>query len=132
MNRRDLIAFAGGALASGAAWSPLSAAPAEDFKPGLRLYDVRAFGPAGKWTALDSKSINAAVDACHAAGGGVVYTPPGVYRSGTVVLKSNVTLYLEAGATILGSKDIGDYSHMPGPPEKGDANQKHLIFARDA
>lgn len=62
----------------------------------------------------------------------MVYLPPGTYLSGTVVLKSNVTLYLEAGATLLGSKNLTDYTPQPGPHAKGDANQKHLIFARDA
>jgi hypothetical protein len=58
--------------------------------------------------------------------------PPGTYLSGTVVLQSNVTLYLEASATLLGSTNLADYAQQPGPPEKGDANQKHLVFARDA
>lgn len=62
----------------------------------------------------------------------MAYVPPGTYLSGTVVLKSNVTLYLEAGATLLGSKNLADYTPQPGPPAKGDANQKHLIFAGDA
>jgi hypothetical protein len=127
MNRRDLIAFAGGAWAAGVTQSPLAAAQGRNAKPGLGLYDVRRFGAKG-----NSPGINAAIDACHAAGGGIVYAAPGVYRCGTVVLKSNVTLYLEAGATILGSKELKDYTLEPGPPAKGDANQKHLIFARDA
>ncbi len=132
MDRRDLLTLAGGVLAGGAAHPLLRAAPPEQAKPGLRVFDARAFGAAGNGTALDSPAINAAIDACHAAGGGVAYVPPGVYRSGTVVLKSNVTLYLEAGATLLGSKDLADYTPQPGPPGRGDANQKHLIFARDA
>jgi polygalacturonase len=117
---------------AGLAGAPLPATAAQASKLGLRLYDIRGFGAEGNGTALDSKAINAAIEACNKAGGGVVYAPPGTYRCGTVVLKSNVTLYLEAGAVILGSKEIGDYSLEPGPPQKGDANQKHLIFARDA
>ena len=49
-----------------------------------------------------------------------------------MVLLSNVTLYLEAGATLLGSKNLSDYHLEPGPHIKGDANQKHLVLARDA
>jgi hypothetical protein len=90
------------------------------------------FGAKGDGKALDSPAINAAIDACTRAGGGMVYLRPGVYRSGTVVLKSNVTLYLEAGSTILGSLDLNDYTEMPGPPKNGDANQRHVIFAKDA
>ncbi len=61
-----------------------------------------------------------AIDACTAAGGGIVYLGPCTYLCGTVVLKSNVTLYLEAGATLLGSGDINDYQ------------PKHLIYASGA
>jgi len=100
--------------------------------PSRKTFDVRAYGAAGDGKTLDTKAINEAVAACNGAGGGVVYLPPGTYLSGTVVLKSNVTLYLEAGATLLGSKNLADYAMHSGPPEKGDANQKHLVFARDA
>jgi hypothetical protein len=41
-------------------------------------------------------------------------------------------LYIEAGATLLGSKQLGDYAPQPGPHILGDANQRHLVFARDA
>jgi hypothetical protein len=99
---------------------------------GSRFFDVRNFGAAGDGKTLDTEAIRRAIDACHGAGGGVVYMAGGSYVSGTVVLQSNVTLYLEADATLLGSKDIRDYALHGGPPVKGDANQKHLVFARDA
>ena len=69
---------------------------------------------------MDSPAIQRAIDACTSSGGGVVYLQPGSYLCGTVVLKSNVTLYLEAGAVLLGSPNIDDYK--PG----------HLIFASNA
>lgn len=131
LNRRQILGITGFMAAGSAAWSPSVAAQTED-RPGLRVFDVRAHGARGDGKTLDTAALNRAIDACHAAGGGVAYVPPGTYLTGTVVLKSNVTLYLEAGATILGSKNIADYTLHPGPPEKGDANQKHLIFARDA
>ncbi|MDR3792326.1 MAG: glycosyl hydrolase family 28 protein [Terracidiphilus sp.] len=96
------------------------------------VFPPREFGAQGDGKALDSPSINSAIDACTVAGGGIVYLSPGVYRSGTIVLKSNVTLYLEAGATILGSLELKDYASMAGPAGDGDANQRHLIFARNA
>jgi polygalacturonase len=58
---------------------------------------------------FDTKAIQAAIDACAAAGGGVVYFPPGRYHSGGLILKSHVHLYLEAGATLLGSVHLEDY-----------------------
>jgi polygalacturonase len=92
-----------------AAGTPLFAAPAaRDGQPGLRIFSPRDFGATGDGKTLDSAAINRAIDACNAAGGGVVYLAPGTYLSGTVILRSNVTLYLEAGATLLGSKDIAD------------------------
>jgi polygalacturonase len=133
MNRRDLLQFSRGALvaglASGAAAAPQQAGAAI---AGLRLYDATAHGAKGDGKTLDTDAINRAIDICHANGGGIVYLPPGTYLAGTVVLKSNVTLYLEAQATLLGSKKLADYAQFPGPPEKGDANQKHLLFARGA
>lgn len=96
------------------------------------LFDPMRFGAKGDGIALDSPAINAAIDACTKAGGGVVYLRPGVYRSGTVILKSNVTLYLESGSTILGSLDLNDYTAMPGKGEPPDPILRHLIFAKDA
>lgn len=106
--------------------------PATQPLAALPLFDPMHFGATGNGQTLDSPAINAAIDACTRSGGGVVYLRPGTYRSGTVVLKSNVTLYLEAGATILGSLNLDDYTAQDGPPARGDANQKHLIFAKDA
>lgn len=114
--------------------------------PGLRFFDVKSYGATGTGQGLDSPAINRAIDACNSAGGGIVYVPPGVFLCGTVVLKSNVTLYLEAGATLLGSKNFSDYTprplranEPPGGPDKSafhadqrDTSANHLICARDA
>jgi len=59
--------------------------------------------------------IQRLIDACHAAGGGVVTLPPGTYQCGTLFLKDGVTLHLEQGATILGSGSLADYP----PPSDG-------------
>src|SRR5215218_6304843 len=50
---------------------------------------------------LNSKAINAAINACSAKGGGVVLVPKGLWLTGPVVLKNNVNLHLAAGATLL-------------------------------
>jgi polygalacturonase len=81
---------------------------------------------------LSTASIQRCIDRVFAAGGGVVYCPPGVFLVGGLELKSRVTLVLEAGCVLLGSKDIRDYKYNPGPPEQGDANGHHILFARDA
>lgn len=57
------------------------------------LFNPRTYGAVGNGAADDTVAIQAAVDACSAAGGGTVLMPPGVYRTtNTIALKSNVTL----------------------------------------
>ncbi len=94
-------------------------------------FDVRSYGAAGTSAELATAAINRAVAACASAAGGVVYVGPGLYRSGTVVLRSNVTLYLEAGATLVASRDLKDYTPVA-PGGSGVAPARHLILARDA
>ena len=98
------------------------------------LFNIRDFGAVGDARTIDSAAINRAVDRCSAAGGGIVYVPAGTYLCGTIVLKSNVTLYLEAAATILGSSDINDYTIKTrnSALKNHDENPTHLIFAQDA
>lgn len=70
---------------------------------------VRERGAAGDGATMDTKAIQAAIDACAAAGGGTVVFPPGRYLSGTIFLKSRVHLYFDSGATLLGSRNLADY-----------------------
>ena len=132
MNRREALAlitvsasYPLGAYATGQKNSPQNVPSASVFSP-------RQFGATGDGRTLDSPAINAAIDACTKAGGGVFYCSPGRYLCGTVELKSNVTLYLEAGAVLLGSTDVTQYTPKAGPDPKSDAGQAHLIYARDA
>ena len=67
------------------------------------IYDVRSFGAAGDGKNLDSPAINQAIAAAAAAGGGTVKFPAGTYLSGSIHLQSNIRLFLDAGATILGA-----------------------------
>jgi polygalacturonase len=73
------------------------------------VFDVRDFGAVGNGVTLDTKTIQAAINACSQAGGGKVYLSNGKFLSGTLYLKDNVTIYLEAGAVLLGSTDVNDY-----------------------
>ena len=130
VNRRKLLAGLG--VIAGAALPVAAIASRGPDGDGAIAFDPRKYGAKGDGKTLDSAAINAAIDACTGAGGGVVHVSPGIYRCGIVILKPNVTLYLEAGATILGSTNIGDYAHHGGPAVKGDADQNHLIFAKDA
>ena len=87
-----------------AGWGATAVLPAK-----TSVFDVREHGAAADGSTLATKSIQRAVDACAAAGGGSVYFPPGRYLSGTIFLKSGVALDLEAGAVLLGSKNLADY-----------------------
>ena len=71
--------------------------------------DFRDFGARGDGVTKDTAAIQHAIDAAERRGGGTVEVPPGRYLSGTIHLKSNVTLYLDNGATILASTDNADF-----------------------
>lgn len=73
------------------------------------VFDVRQFGAAGDGKTKDTPAIQRAIDAASDAGGGTVYLPPGTYLSGTLFLKDNVSIHIEAGATLLGSTDGQDF-----------------------
>jgi len=73
------------------------------------MRDVRDFGAAGDGSTLDTQAIQSAIDACGAAIGGTVHFRPGAYVTGSLFLRSHVTLDLEAGAVLLGSEDPADY-----------------------
>jgi alpha-glucuronidase/polygalacturonase len=63
-------------------------------------FNVRHFGAVADGTTNDAPSINNAIDACNAAGGGTVFVPSGIYATGSIQIKSNVTLVLDAGAEL--------------------------------
>lgn len=64
-------------------------------------YLVKDYGAKADGKTLDHQAINRAIEAAHAAGGGRVVLSTGTYLCGSIRMKSNVELYLMAGATIL-------------------------------
>lgn len=72
-------------------------------------YNVMEFGAKGNGETLDTKAIQKAIDECTNNGGGTVEFPAGTYLAGTIIMKDNVILNLQAGSKILGSKNIEDY-----------------------
>ena len=86
-------------------------------------YNVRDYGAKGNGTTLDTDAINAAITAASKAGGGTVLFPAGKYLSFSIRLKSNITLYLSAGATLLAANmevHDGKYDY-PEPNAWGDS-----------
>ncbi|MEL7118915.1 MAG: glycosyl hydrolase family 28 protein [Bacteroidota bacterium] len=102
------------------------------------IYDVTQFGAQTDTTINSAKSIQSAIDNAHENGGGMVYFPPGHYMSGTIVLKSNVRLYFEAGATLFASQNEADYKNDFIVYKKDDSGKAAgegtpvLIYAKDA
>ncbi len=70
-------------------------------------YNIKDFGATEN--EVSTKAIQKAVDLCYKKGGGVVVVPAGKFITGTIILKSNVNLYLEQGAVLLGSTNLDDY-----------------------
>lgn len=73
----------------------------------MATIDITKFGAVGDGVTLNTAAIQAAIDAC--GDGDRVYIPAGTFVSGSIFLKSNMSLYLEVGAVLLGSGDIADY-----------------------
>ncbi len=63
---------------------------------------------------LNSKYINNAIKELNKKGGGVVLIPPGLWLTGPILLKSNINLHLEAGATLFFTKDFDQYPLVKG------------------
>ncbi len=72
-------------------------------------YNVLHFGAKGDGKSIDTKAIQDAIEKAAEDGGGTVFFPAGTYISGTLFLKNNITLHLEAGSILEGSKQLGDY-----------------------
>jgi len=73
------------------------------------VFNILDYKAKGDGVTLNTKSIQAAIDACSKSGGGTVWFPAGRFVSGTIYLKSHVTLSLDAGAVLEGSKNLKDY-----------------------
>ncbi|MDB4473680.1 glycoside hydrolase family 28 protein [Opitutaceae bacterium] len=94
-------------------------------------FNVTAFGAKGDGVTLNTTAFQRAIDACHVAGGGVLRVPAGDYVTGTIRLKSHVTLSLDYGAAILGSTDLADYP-TEGLDDPREGGPHCLIYAKHA
>jgi polygalacturonase len=89
----------------------------------------RVYGAKGDGVSKDTAAIQKAIDVCEQRGGGTVLLDAGTYLSAPIVLKSNITLWLEKGATLLGSPDHGDY---PPKTEFREPGLQALVSATNA
>jgi polygalacturonase len=127
------VAGLGLAGLSGSGSGHRTAGPSSESAP--TRFDVRAFGAQGDGATRDTAAIQAAIDAASASGGGTVVLPSGQFLSGTITLKSRVTLHLTPGAVLLGSTDVADYPARAFPARDLDVGGYRvwsLVFAEDA
>ncbi|WP_432712898.1 glycoside hydrolase family 28 protein [Pedobacter sp.] len=74
------------------------------------IYNASFFGIKSNGSTMNTNSIQKAVNYIHEKGGGTLRFYVGRYLTGTIELKSNVTILLEEGAVIVGSTNIYDYN----------------------
>lgn len=77
-----------------------------------QFYDVTKYGARKDSSAKATAAIKKAIDAAAKAGGGTVYFPAGKYLTGPIHLKSNITIFIDAGAELHFSDDFDDYLPM--------------------
>jgi polygalacturonase len=77
------------------------------------VYNVLDHGVVPDGTTKNTTALASVIAKIKAAGGGTLYFPPGRYLTGSVHLESNLTLQLEAGATLLYSGDPADSPLVP-------------------
>lgn len=88
------------------------------------IYNASLFGIKSNGTTLNTTAIQKAIDYIHEKGGGTLRFYVGRYLTGSIILKSNVTILLEEGAVLVGSTNIYDYNiAVPNPA---------LIYAKEA
>ncbi|HEY7415046.1 MAG TPA: glycosyl hydrolase family 28-related protein [Ktedonobacteraceae bacterium] len=103
---------------------------------GLRTYNIRDYGAKGDGVTHDTKAIQDAIDSCHKDDGGIVVVPAGVYLTGAIEIKSNITLHIAAAGKLLGSTDARQYHAIDEIPLHGDSTLEDgnwaLIYAVNA
>jgi len=74
-----------------------------------QTFNITNYGAVGDSITLNTVAIQNAIDSCNAAGGGTVLIPQGIFLSGTIRMKSNVTLRIDSGGTLKGSGTLAHY-----------------------
>ncbi|HEY2347421.1 MAG TPA: glycosyl hydrolase family 28 protein [Puia sp.] len=86
-------------------------------------FDVKKYGATGRRSDNATLAFHDAIKACVARGGGLVNVPPGDYTVGTIELRDNMTLHIEAGATLFLSQSAHDFRRDP---------ERSMIYAENA
>jgi polygalacturonase len=108
----------------------IAAAPATSEPASI---NIESFGAVGDGKTLSTLPIQKAIDACAQRGGGIVQIPAGDFVTGTVILKDNVVLHLDAKAVLLGTTELQNYQLVdPFTDGTGQTRGYVLIAAVDA
>ena len=118
---RYLLVFLNEAASFGAAGLMLFAEPPEQNPPRLgdpNVVNIMDYQVDNTGKTVETAKINRAIgDVSAKPGGGVLFFPGGgIYLTGTLLMKSNVKLYVDAGALIKGTGKMADYTSAPGSP----------------
>jgi len=99
-----------------------------------RLCDPMDFGAKADGVTKDTAAIQASIEACAGESRGIIVLRGGTFLSGTIRLHSHQTLRIEAGATLLGSRDDGDYPTLRPPTVNTELNncKRALVYAERA
>jgi polygalacturonase len=81
-------------------WHFASATPNPPSERNGPVFSILDFGARNDGSVMATEAFRAAIATAQKAGGGTVYVPAGTYLSGPIELVSNLTLYVDAGATI--------------------------------
>jgi polygalacturonase len=89
--------------------------------------DVTKNGAVGNGTTINTAAIQKTINQCPA--GGIVLFPPnaGVFKTGTVILKSHITFRISPGTTLQGSSNVARYTALPGLPTNAQLVFPHAI-----
>lgn len=93
-------------------WTNLPKAKVPSFKKDT--FNIVKYGAVADGITLNTTSINAAITACSAKGGGVVLIPQGLWLTGSIVLKSNVNLHVSRAALVQFTDDKHQYKLVEG------------------
>ncbi|VAX22654.1 Polygalacturonase, partial [hydrothermal vent metagenome] len=92
------------------------------------IFNIVDFGAVSDGNKINTTAIQKAIDKA-SKNGGVVLIPPGKFITGSLELKSNVTINIMKGATILGSTDLADYEeHIPQLQSYNDVFLRYSLF----